>query len=523
MKKISRYLIIVVIIGGALISFWSYQKYFKKEAPTLLSFNVEKGSIQEVVKVRGEVVSQKDFNLEFPFAGIVERVFVQDGQKVYSGAPLMKLDTTDFELEIKKTQAQLAQAEANLATQRAKLAELKQGTRPEEIQIQEIKVANSKTALKDAEQNLIDKLQDTYTKSDDAIRNKVDQFFDNPRTSNPKLKFFAFNKSDVEWQRVSIETILKLWKSSLDQLTMVSNLDSYIVKTKKNLNQVKSFLDKTAFAVNSAIPNSNFSQTTLDTWKSNVIIARTNINIAITNLTSAEGRLKTAESNLALTEQELILKKAGVIKEQIMAQEAQVKQAEANIQSYQTQIAIVQEKIKKSTLYAPTVVKIVKTRFKKREFFNPGNIAITLETSGYKIQADISELEIGKVTDGNGVLIQLDAFPNLKLKGKIISIEPREIIKEGDTYYRANISIERHGSEIRSGMNVDLTILISFKNNVLKIPEFAVSQKGDKKFATILEGTKQKEIEIETGISDGKSIEVIKGLSENQTVVVPAD
>ncbi len=523
MKKISRYLIIVVVVGGILISFWSYQKYFKKTVPELLSFSVEKGSIQEVVKVRGEVISQKDFNLEFPFSGIVEKVFVKEGQQVYSGAPLIKLETTDFKLKIKKTQAQQAQAEANFSTQKAKLAELKQGTRPEEIQVQKIRVANSKTALEDAKQNLIDKLQDAYTKSDDAVRNKVDQFFNNPRSSNPEIKFFAFNESAVKWQRVLTENTLKSWETSLSQLTILSNLNSYITKAKKNLNQVKSFLDKVAFAVNGAIPNSNLSQTTLDGWKLDVVTARTNVNIAIANITASEGTLKTAKSNLALAEQELILKKAGAIEEQITAQEAQVKQAEANIQNYQAQIAIIQENIKKSILYAPASAKIVKLWFKKQEFFRPGRIAVTLETSGYKIQADISELEIGKVVNGNKVLIQLDAFPNLEFKGKIISIEPKEITKEGDTYYRANISIEQNGTKIRPGMSTDLTILISFKENVLKIPELAISQKGDKKFVTVLEGNQQKKVEIKTGISDGKTVEVIKGLREKQTIVVSAD
>lgn len=58
MKKISYYLTLIVIAGSIFVSFWVYQKYFKEENPNLLLFRVEKGSIQEVIKVRGEVVRE---------------------------------------------------------------------------------------------------------------------------------------------------------------------------------------------------------------------------------------------------------------------------------------------------------------------------------------------------------------------------------------------------------------------------------------------------------------------------------
>ena len=40
---------------------------------------------------------------------------------------------------------------------------------------------------------------------------------------------------------------------------------------------------------------------------------------------------------------------------------------------------------------------------------------------------------------------------------------PKEIIKEGDKYYRTNIYVDEHGIEIRSGMNADLVIFSSLR------------------------------------------------------------
>ena len=113
MKKISYYIIFLVVIGGALVSLWVYQKYFKEEVPNFLLFEVEIGDIQEVIKARGEVVSQKEFDLEFPFSGTIEKVFIKEGQWVNFGNPLMKLETIDFELEQRKLGASLTERRAS--------------------------------------------------------------------------------------------------------------------------------------------------------------------------------------------------------------------------------------------------------------------------------------------------------------------------------------------------------------------------------------------------------------------------
>ncbi len=523
MKKIFYYLLLVVLAGGAVVSFWVYQRYFKAEAPKFLSFTVIRGDITEAVKVRGEVVPQKDFALEFPFAGIVENIFVLDGQQVNQGSPLMKLETTDFKLEIKKLDAAMVQNQANLD-------KLIAGPIQEDLRVSETKVKNARASLEDAKRTIADKLHEIYTVSDDAVRSKIDQLFDNPQTANPQIKLLTVDsqlKSSIEFERMKMETTLKSWELSLGQLAPAGILTAYIETAQNNLEQMKSFLDKVALAVNTATPSSNISQTILDAWKSNIALARTNVNAVVVGLSATREKLKAAESNLLLAEDELALKRAKVRTEDVRI-------AEAKIEEIESQIAIIKEKIKKSTLYAPVPAKVISIGVEKQELSRPGQTAITLATSGHKIQADVSELEIGKIREGdskgqnngaggNKVSIRFDAFPDRTLGGKVVSVDAKEIIKDGDKYYRANIYLDSHGNEIRSGMNADLVIFVSSKENVLKIPELAVYKKDDKKFVTLLEGGQQKEVEIKTGVSDGESIEIISGLTEGQTIVVSAD
>lgn len=591
MRKISYYLIFIVIIGGILVVFWISQKYFSKEEPDFLLFNVEKGSIQEAVKVRGKIVPKKEFDMEFSFSGIIDEIFVEQGQEVKKDSPLIRMETTDYELEIKKLQSQVAQAQSNkegaqaqlqqyqaaLDVQQAKLDELTRGTRQEEIQIAKTRVLNAQRAVKDAEINLkniqdkadvdlsnayldvLDILHDAYTKADSVLHKQLDALFDNDNTDNPRLTFqssYTQAKIDTESQRVIVGDKIKDFKQELDILSGSDfpALDSVLVNAENYLTITRAFLNRLNDVVNNAV---GVSESTLSAYKSNVNTSRTNINTAISNVSnqkqvvaaqkitnrnniaSAEFIVNDFENALSLVQDELTLKQAGATNEQISAQEAQVEQAKANVASQRkqikqfessiavifAQIEIAKRKIQKSTLYAPMDSRVVQIFLEKQELFSPGKFAISLFASGYKIQADVSELEIGKIreVDGNDVLIKLDAFPALEFNGRVISIEPKEVVKQGDRYYRVNVYLQEDIENIRSGMSADLIINIFFKDNVLKVPEFTVYQKNNKKFVKVLEQDLQKETEIQTGISDGEYIEVTAGLEQGQVIVVSAD
>ncbi len=511
MKKISYYLILAVIIGGLLSSFWVYRKYFHEDNGNFLSFGVKRGLIKEIVKVRGEAVSQKKFNLEFPFSGIVDGIFAKEGQTVYRGKLLMKLDSRDYELEAKRLEALLSQRVLNLD-------KLIAGATEDDINISKTKVSGAKTSLAEAKKNVMDNLSNSYTQSDDAVRGKTDRFFNNPRTSNPTIDFTINDyklKTNIEWNRFLLEGVLDSWQASLGKVSVSGNLDLPLRDAKEDLGKVKYFLNQIALAVNGLKENSNLSQGVINLWKSNTSLARNNVNAITGALLVAEEKMRNAESNLALAQKELTLKTSG-------ARPEDIKIAKSQINEVENQISIAEEKIKKSNLYSPEDVKVMKIPIEKGELFMPGSPAISLSASGLKIQADVSELDIGKLkaVNNNDVLIKFDAFPNISFKGKLAFIEPQEIVKDGDTYYRVNVFFNQNKEKIRPGMNADLEIMVSSKSNALKIPEIVVYKKNGKNFVKILKNGKVSEKRIETGIDDGEFIEVKEGLVEGQTVVV---
>lgn len=523
MRKISYYLALLVLVGIGLVSFWIYQKYFKTEGKPIIAFQVVQSDLREAVNVRGEVASQKEFELEFPFGGTVERIFVKEGAVVKSGEVLMGLETKELELERARLQAILAQREASLA-------KLLGGAQMEDIRVSEAKVTAAEQVFHDAENTLLDAIRTSFTVADDAVHNKADQFFTNPRTQSPAFNQNLANtqlKTNLEANRVLVGNMLTEWGAAVRVDT--ARVTAQAERIRERLSVVRLFLLDLADAVNSLTSTGSATQTTIDAWKESVLSARTAIDGVITLVVNEEEKMRTAESAFALAQSELAFKESTPRSED-------VKIAQGQIEETKNALALMDEKVRKSTLRAPGVGVVKKLLLEEKEIFKPGMTALVFASAGYKVQADVSELDIGKVryVNGNDADVRFDAFPGKLFKGKVVFIEPKEILKNEDVYFRTNIFLDplNGGTEIRSGMSVDVVLYGVIKKSVLVIPELAIKKRGGASFVDVAVGAAVREQvnpeslterSVTTGVSDGELVEVVTGLSEGEIVVVSAD
>lgn len=503
----------VYIIGGAILLIVLGYLTFGGSKDSLYSYvQVSKGDVIQEVSVTGKVKPSDDVSLAFERGGRISGINVEVGDKVYKGQTLIYLDNSEL-------LAQLAGAEATLKSQQAKLDELKKGTRPEEIKIQEGKVANAQTVVGDAKASAIDDLRDAYIKCDDAIYNKIDQIFDNPKSQNPALSFSMVDpqlKMDLEWGRFVIGSMFPEWKISLDKLSVSSDIASSISEGKRNLNQIDSFLNKAASAVNSLLANSEVSQTSIDAWKLAVATARTNISTSIISLTDAEQTLATANSDLSVEENNLALEKAGTIPEQVSAQEALVDKAVADADLYRAQIA-------KTYLRSPIAGVITKQDGKVGEIV-PANSAIVsiISDNQYEIEVNVPEADIAKVKIGDSAKITLDAYGSGTVFGAhVVSIDPGETMIEGVATYKTTLQFDKKEDSVKSGMTANIDILANKKSDVLRLPQRAILTKDGEKFVQLNSGNnfiEERKIEVGLKGSDG-NIEIVSGLSSGDEVV----
>lgn len=499
-------LVFLAALGGAAIL---YVSVFR-DSDGADAVIVKRGMIIQNVVVTGKTKPISSVNLAFEKSGRAVRINVKVGDRVLVGQTLIATGASELA-------ANLARAEASVAAAEAKLAEAKRGTRPEELAVQEAKTKGARVALEDAKKNLVDKLQDAYTKSDDAIRAKADQWFSNPTAQNPQVSFYADPgvKTSLERERPIIEALLTSWKSSSDGLSPASDLTAAVLVSSQNLAKIRLFLDTAALAINALKTGTGFSQTTIDGYRSDISTARTNINTAIANLSTADEKMKSAANALLIAENELTLSRAGSTQEEIASKEAAVREAEADAASLRADLA-------KTVLTAPLAGIVTKVDADPGEIMSAGVPVVSIISENQlEIEVNVPEVNVGRIAVGNPVKIALDALPDETFSGKVVSIEPAETIVDGVVNFKVAIVFDAEDGRFKSGLTANLSIETLRKPDVLLLPQFAVNERGGKVFVQKLVAGKAVETEVTLGArgEDG-AVEIISGLKEGDRVIV---
>ncbi|MEK7107306.1 MAG: HlyD family efflux transporter periplasmic adaptor subunit, partial [Patescibacteria group bacterium] len=249
----------------------------------------------------------------------------------------------------------------------------------------------SEVDVENAKNDAANSLKSGYVNSDDAMRNKADQLFSNPRSYSPQFNFSISDsalKNKLETERVKMESLLLQWNSDIPGALIAEDIAPYIAIAKNNLISVQNFLDDVALAVNSLQASSAATQTTIDAYKAAVLAGRTNISTSLDSIVAAQEKLRTAVSKLAL-------KKAGASKEEIDAQAAEVASAEANILNLKAQLA-------KTVLYSPIAGIVTRQDAKQGEIASAGAVLTSvISDAKYQIEASVAEADIAKIKLGD--------------------------------------------------------------------------------------------------------------------------
>ena len=472
-----RYAIIALILVAAGGYF-----YLGNNGNSGATLPITSGDFIRKVSVSGTVIATKDVDLGFAANGRISGAYVKVGQRVYAGAVLAQTENGDLV-------ADLAQAKADLSA-------ILSGTRPEEIAVAEISAANAESALVDA-------IRSAYTASDDAIRNKADQFFTNPRT-DPKLSFIVSNvslKSAIESERADVESALSEWALMTKNLTSANARDS-ANQAQPYLARVTTLLADANSALNQGIPDQTTSASTISSYITTLATARTSVNSSVSALTTAITTLDSALKNLAL-------KQAGSTEDSIVAQRAVV----ANAQSA----------LAKTYITAPFTGVVTRMDAKVGEIVSPTTSLISMQSDGiFQIETYIPEVVISDVMVGNSATTTLDAYgPSVEFPAIVVAVDPAETIKDGVPAYKTTLAFLKADSRIRSGMTANVVINIGTLTNALVIPSGAVGNKEGKPYVSVYSDGNATNRDVVAGTSPSLGqVEILSGLSAGEVILL---
>lgn len=495
----------VVVLAG--LGYWLI---VPSGAPDYETLTVKSDDFTQQVSISGKVIPAQEVDLGFTASGRISRVNVRVGDKVGVGATLASIDSGDL-------QASLLQREAALDVQKAKLAALQQGSRPEEIAVAEADVRADESSLVQAREALSDAIRDAYIKTDDAIRNRVYQFVSNPRT-NPQINLVSSDTQAVIDANTGVgqmEATLVAWQADLATLDSTEDLSGHVSRAQQRLASASALLNTVSRIINSSTPV-NVTQATLDAYSTSVATGRTNVSTVASAITTAVTAQRSAVSALDASRKALALEKAGTVQADIDAQAAQVKAAEADVANARSMLG-------KTVITAPFSGIITKVDAKAGKIVSPNTPEITINSSSaFQIESHIPEVNISYVKVGDIATVTLDAYGSeVPFGAKVVSIDPAETIKDGVPTYRALLQFDTNDSRIRSGMTANIVVTTAQKSGVVSIPQGLVIERNGKKYVRVLDGESVVEREVTTGtISSLGNIEIFTGLGVGDVVIV---
>ena len=364
-------------------------------------------------------------------------------------------------MENADAKARVAQAQANLSKAQASLAEGIAGSRPEEIRSAQARLLQAQARLNQA------------------------------RTGNP---------SEVDQTRAQV----KAAQSRLDL-------------AKVRADRYRNLADEGAVSLDrrdEALTDERNAKAALEEAQQRLKNVQSGTNPEIDQL----------EAAVAEAQAEVQRLQNGTRPEEIAQSKAAVEAAKAELQAAQVQL-------QDTVITAPFAGIVTQKYATEGAFVTPttsaSSTASATSTSiiaiakGLEILAEVPEVDVGQIKPGQSVEIVADAFPDKVFKGRVRLVAPEAVVEQNVTSFQVRIALVTGQTELRSGMNVDLTFLGQQVNDALVVPTVAIVTKDGKTGVMVPNGKNQPKFQpVTIGPTLQDQTQVLEGLKSGQRVFI---
>ena len=174
-----------------------------------------------------------------------------------------------------------------------------------------------------------------------------------------------------------------------------------------------------------------------------------------------EGKANLAGSGAALSAAEAGTREVEKMKLDLKALHSQLDQARAAL-------AIAEDDLRKSTLYAPFDAFVTVKDTEEKEFVQPGTPVVTLvDLDEVWVKTYVPETQLGRVRLGQEADVLSDTFPGKVYRGKVTFISPEAEFTPKNVQtkeervklvYRIKVTLTNPNQELKAGMPVDVKI-----------------------------------------------------------------
>ena len=214
------------------------------------------------------------------------------------------------------------------------------------------------------------------------------------------------------------------------------------------------------------------------------VIARIDPSVYEQNITQAEAELANAKA--AYLYAELNHKRARELRANDLLSPseyektvADLAQADAGVKMREASLKRAQVDLGKTTIYAPVDGVVISRAVDVGQTVaaslnTPTLFQIANDLRKMRIEAMVSEADVGGVEEGQNVTFQVDAFPGRQFRGKVSQVRFAPVTNQNVVSYTCVVDVNNNDLKLRPGMTATASIITAERRDVLRIPNAAL-------------------------------------------------
>jgi HlyD family secretion protein len=198
--------------------------------------------------------------------------------------------------------------------------------------------------------------------------------------------------------------------------------------------------------------------------------------------------------------------------------------AKARLQEAQSTAAVAQSNLDLSIIRAPMDGTVYDFDLKQGSYVNPGDLIARIgRLDRVRVTVYVDEPDLGKVHEGEMVIITWDPKPGHQWKGKVDKL-PTQIVPLGTRQVgEVGCIVENPDGDLLPNANINADIQATVVENALAIPKEAIRRQGSESGVLLLQGDRVVWRKVTLGIASYAKSQVLSGLSDGDAAALPSD
>ncbi len=194
-----------------------------------------------------------------------------------------------------------------------------------------------------------------------------------------------------------------------------------------------------------------------------------------------------------------------------------VQSLRASLQERRAAFELAQKKLNDTEIRAPVAGSVSERLVQPGEFIRENTPVIGLvQMNPLKLRTGVQERYAGQIMPGQSVQFRVEPYPDRTFAGKVANVSPA--VDQSTRTFTVEVLVENPERLLKPGFFTKGVILTQRDENVLAVPEEAISALAGVTAVFVEEGHKVRQQVVSLGAREGKYIEVTSGLKGEETL-----